>query len=182
MKKRLIIPIGLVALLTVGFLGLNSNTFSKPNDIPVVESHASWVKYYPDIKSLVEGADVIVEGEAQAINTFARHDEADIATYVTFKVVKWYKGSDIKTREQITVVQDGGIYKGVNHKLDKVEIMEPGKKYLLFLRYAPEVDRYVVLTGWQGQFKLGLIKAENPEAKRSVDKDELYKEVAKFKN
>lgn len=173
MKKKFIIFIGIVSVVAIGAISFHNNISSKP----IVESHASWVKYYPDVRSLIEDADVIVEGEAQSLNTFPHYDESNISTEVTFKVNKWYKGSDIKAREQITILQDGGIYKGVNYKLDKVEIMEPGKKYLLFLDYAPDADLYAVLTGWQGQFKLGLTKAENPEQSRSMDIDKLEKEI-----
>lgn len=180
MKKSLLIPLGL-AVLTIGVLVYNEIP-PMESKTPVVESHASWVKFYSDISSLVQDADVIAQGEVQAIHTFARYDQTDIATDVSFRIIKLYKGADAKSREQITVVQDGGVYNGVTYKLDKVEIMEPGKKYLLFLKYAPDVDKYAVLTGWQGQFKLGAITAENPEPSRSMEKAILEKEIAKFKN
>ncbi|AVX21846.1 hypothetical protein SAMN02745885_02466 [Carboxydocella sporoproducens DSM 16521] len=174
MKAKPLLFIGLLSLLIVSGV-INSENSKKP----MIISHASWVKYYPDVKSLVEDADVIVEGEAESIKSYPRFDELDIATDVYFNVSKWYKGSEPKSRNKIIIEQDGGVYKGVTSKLDKVEIMEPGKKYLLFLHYSPEEDKYAVLTGWQGQFKLGFFKAENPEPARSMDKDKLYDEIAR---
>lgn len=116
-----------------------------------------------------------------------REEENNIISYmnqnlpftdVSFSVKKWHKGSDIKSRNQITVVQDGGEINGVIHKLDKVEIMKSGNEYLLFLKYDPNTDTYYVLTGWQGLYKLSLVNAENPDPSRTISKDKLFKTIS----
>lgn len=175
MNRKLLLSISFIALISAiglwGFSGLDINK-SKP----IVHGSASWVQNYADINELFDGADVVVEGKAKPIKSYMNQNSP--YTNVSFSVIKWHKGSDVKARNQITVAQNGGEINGVIYKLDQVEIMKSENEYILFLKYDPTTDNYYVLTGWQGLYKLGLFNAENSDPNRTMPKDKLLKTLS----
>ncbi|WP_052216368.1 hypothetical protein [Thermincola ferriacetica] len=149
------------------------------NQVPTQQVSASWTNYYANPDELFDAADVVVKGKVKKVGeAFVKHEPDVITTNVIFEPKEVYKntlGKDLPT--EITIDQDGGIYKGVNYKVDKVEILEEGKNYVLFLRYAADQDLYCILSGYQGQFKIKGDKAENPAPERSMDYKVLEQKI-----
>ncbi|MFZ3172518.1 MAG: hypothetical protein WA118_11135 [Carboxydocellales bacterium] len=175
MNKKILLSISFIALISaIGLWGFSGQNITKSK--PVSYGSASWVRNYADINELFDGADVIVEGKAKSIKSYMIQNSPN--TDVSFSVKKWHKGSDNKSRNEITVIQDGGEINGVIYKLDQVETMESGKEYILFLKYDSNTDHYYVLTGWQGLYKLGLFNAENSDSNRTMPKDKLLKTLS----
>ncbi len=90
MKKKTILLISFTAILVVaGSFAINSGIFMKST--PIVQGHASWVNNYPDPNALIQNADVIIQGQADSLNSYFR-DGNTAVTEVNFNVDKWYKG------------------------------------------------------------------------------------------
>lgn len=181
MKKQYII--GSLAFLTFFGVIMGFNQFSADNHLSEVKVQASWAKYYDTTDSLVKASDVIIKGKVkQNLPAYivGPGDVPNTDSIIRVEKVAKNKIGDVLTPE-ITIVQTGGIHNNVNYKFDKVEIVQENKNYILFLRYDQFTKKYVVLGGFQGQYKLDNGFAKHAEEKRNMEETQLFAEIEKAK-
>lgn len=176
MKKRTFISLLLLSVLIVGGIKIALPTEQKEKKYSgIAYSLASYPNDY-SLDEIAKGAPFIIEGEVRE-NLASIEEQGIVFTETNFKVSKVHKG-DISD-DSVKIIQEGGTLEGVLHISDNIEILEPGKKYVLFVRQGVPSDRYVIIGGWQGQYKLGLLEAKNPEARRNLSKNELFEKIKK---
>lgn len=116
-----------------------------------VTSIASWAMGYNTVKSLTNGADVIVLGTVVSGKTYKVYygdNDFDAFTNYTIAVSQVYKG---KVADNIIVKQTGGKIDNTIYEIVDDPALPSGTQMILFLKqFGPE--SYFIIGGPQGRF------------------------------
>jgi hypothetical protein len=143
------------------------------------------------LQDLSCGADAVVSGSVKSKSAHMTEDETFIFTEYEFSikdVLKDNAASPIKVKEGIHVTRPGGLISLDGQVIRandlSYEPLQPGKEYLLFLRFVPAANGYFVSSP-DGDFALTdrsvrtLSKTALPDGLADIDSQTLLNEVRK---